>query len=261
VTYGVIAGTGLVDLLEPAGGVESLQTPYGEVPVILGTLGGEEVAFVNRHGPRGFLPPHLVNHRGNLFAFRSLGVERVLAAASVGSLNERLQPGDFVLVNQFLDFTKSRALTFYDSTDRPPVHVDVSDPYCPELRGDLALAGLPLGDRLHAAGTYVCAEGPRFETPAEISMFRRLGADVVGMTGVPEVVLAREAGICYACVAIVTNWAAGIAAERLDARAVTEAMTHHVRAVRDLFAAAVARGAERPGPCVCQSLGGPEWPP
>jgi 5'-methylthioadenosine phosphorylase len=261
VTYGVIAGTGLLDLLGTAGNSQVVRTPYGDVTVTLGTLGGEEVAFLNRHGPKGFVPAHLVNYRGNLFALRTLGVQRVLATASVGSLNERLQPGDFVLVNQFLDFTKSRPLTFYDPAERPPVHVDVSEPYCPGLRGDLARAGFPLGDRLHAAATYICAEGPRFETPAEITMFRRLGADVVGMTGVPEVVLAREASLCYACVAVVTNWAAGISAERLEAQAVVEAMSHHAQTLRDLFAEAIKRGADRAGPCICQSLGGAEWPP
>jgi 5'-methylthioadenosine phosphorylase len=260
VLYGVIAGTGVADLLESPGEQRLVQTPYGEVAFAVGTLGGQEAAFINRHGPRGFLLPHRVNYRGNIFALRDLGVQRVLATAAVGAISEHLIPGHFVLLDEFLDFTKARPLTFFDQGDRPPVHVDVSEAYCPNLRGDLTQAGLPLGERLHPAGTYLCAEGPRFETPAEIQVFRSFGADVVGMTGVPEVVLAREAGLCYASAAVVTNWAAGIASEPLDSDEVAEVMRANMDRLRDLFAGAIARGADRPGPCRCQSLGG-EWPP
>ncbi len=250
--YAVIGGTGLQALAGEGAEKRIVETPYGDVVVSLADVAGQEVAFLHRHGPEAKTPPHKINYRGNIFALHSLGVKRVLAAASVGSLNERLQPGDFVVLTQFIDFTKSRASTFFDDPDKPLVHVGMDEPYCPNLRGDLVHAGLSLGERLHAAGTYVCAEGPRFETPAEITMFRQLGADVVGMTGVPEAVLAREANLCYAAVTIVANWAAGLSRDPVSQEMVTAAMAEHEPVVRSLLTDAIQRGAARTEECKCQ---------
>ena len=250
--YAVIGGTGLQALAGDRAERRFVRTRYGDVHLSVADVAGQEVAFLHRHGTEAKTPPHKVNYRANICALRSLGVKRILAAASVGSLNERLQPGDFVILTQFLDFTKSRASTFFDEPDQPLVHISMDEPYCPDLRGELAQAGKSLGERLHVAGTYVCAEGPRFETPAEITMFRQLGGDVVGMTGVPEVVLAREANLCYALVAIVANWAAGLSREPLSQDAVTQAMVGYEPLVRSLLVAAIERGSARTEECRCQ---------
>lgn len=241
----VIGGTGVYDpaMLEDAR-EERVDTPYGAVTVTVGRLASaadaRRVAFLARHGAGHATPPHRVNYRANVWALRELGVRRVLATAAVGSLREDLEPGRFVLVDQFLDFTKSRPATFYDGEGRGVVHVDVSEPYCPHLRAILASACGDLGIPHAAGGTYVCTEGPRFETPAEIRMFARLGGDVVGMTGVPEVVLARELSLCYATVAMVTNYAAGISPRPLTHSEVVEVVNANAARLRALFLRALA---------------------
>src|SRR5690606_29757669 len=187
-----------------------LDTPYGEVEVQIGRYKGVEVAFMPRHGKGHSIPPHRINYRANIWGLKMLGVEVILATAAVGSINPEMKPGNFVIVDQFLDFTKGRTSTFFDDGSQGVVHVDVTEPYCPAVREVLIETGRELGLRLHDRGTYVCVEGPRFETAAEIRAFRILGGDVVGMTSVPEAVLAREAGICYAAMAMVTNMGAGM---------------------------------------------------
>ena len=211
----IIGGSGFYDV--PGCSLKDkwlVRTQYGDVSVLVYEApGGGEFVFLPRHGERHTAPPHRVNYRANVLALKLCGVERVIALASVGSLREGLRPGDFVLLDQFIDFTKSRPSTFHDGSDDADggvVHVDVTEPFCPEMRA--CILGAPReGFTLHPTGTYVCAEGPRFETAAEIRMFAALGGDVVGMTLVPEVVLARELGLCYAGLAVVTNYAAGIA--------------------------------------------------
>lgn len=212
----IIGGTGVYNpgILENVK-EEIIQNRYGQVRVATGVYQGMEVAFLARHGTGHSLPPHLVNYRANIFALRELGVERILATAAVGSLNLDMKPGDFVLVDQFLDFTRGRQSTFYDGDEQGVVHCDMTYPYCEEMRHIVERVATGLGIRVHPGGVYVCAEGPRFETAAEIRMYRQLGGDVVGMTSVPECVLARELGICYATVAMVTNFAAGIAPTKL----------------------------------------------
>lgn len=185
-----------------------VSTKYGDATVfIFIDPSGTEFAFLPRHGERHTCPPHKINYRANIMALRTCGVERIIAVTSVGSLREAIRPGDFVLTDQFLDFTRSRPSTFYDGEQ--VVHVDMTEPFCEDMRNcimQIRSAGLTV----HPRGTYVCAEGPRFETAAEIRMFASIGGDVVGMTMVPEVVLARELGMCYAGIAVVTNYAAGI---------------------------------------------------
>lgn len=208
---GIIGGTGLYspDFLDyPCS--ELISTPYGEVALYRGRYGGHEVFFLPRHGTGHLLPPHRVNYRANLWALREVKAERVLATAAAGSLSRRIRPGDVVALDQFIDFTRSRPSTFFEGDQAGLQHVDLTEPYCPEIRAAFLAAAVSLGLPFHRRGCYVCTEGPRFETPAEIKMFRLLGGDVVGMTNVPEVVLAREAGLCYGAVALVTNYAAGI---------------------------------------------------
>jgi len=244
----VIGGTGVYDpaLFEEATARE-VSTPYGVVTVQVGRFRHREVAFLNRHGAGHAVPPHRVNYRANVAALKALGVRAILATAAVGSLNVNMAPGHFVFVDQFLDFTRSRPQTFYD--DRV-VHLDLTEPYCPELRRVLWEKAQELGLPAHPRGTYVCTEGPRFETPAEIRMFRHMGADVVGMTGVPEVVLAREAEICYAAIAVVANYAAGVTPARLSHPEVVAAMEGYGVDLRRLIMATLeALDVERD--CAC----------
>ena len=249
--FGIIGGTGFYGLSAEQSRLDTVETPYGPVEVARPRVGGVEVAFIARHGWHHSIPPHRVNYRANIRALKQLGVTNVLASAAVGSMCEEMPPGCLVSLSQFLDFTRSRASTFFDGEGGEVVHVDMTQPYCPHLRDELAAAASTLGEQLAEAGTYVCAEGPRFETPAEIRMFRQLGGDVVGMTSVPEVVLAREAGICYATIAIVTNWAAGISAEPVRHEEVSGFMDRQVPRVQALFEQVVR--AHIDVDCVCRS--------
>jgi len=242
--FGIIGGTGF-DSIGNDAEERIIDTPYGQVAVHVASLGGQEVAFIARHGRDHVIPPHLVNYRANVEALKSLGVTRVLASAAVGSLNAIMQPGDFVLPVQFIDFTRARQSTFYDGAGEVR-HIDVTVPYCPQLRDALQHAGAFLGGDLHPAAVYVCTEGPRFETPAEIEMFRRLGGDIVGMTGVPEAPLAREAGICYAALAVVTNWAAGLADGPLAHDAISSQVSDQMVTVKRLFTGVIASWQEQP---------------
>ncbi|MDR1204598.1 MAG: S-methyl-5'-thioadenosine phosphorylase [Peptococcaceae bacterium] len=225
VEIAVIGGTGVyrADMLEDAAWRE-VRTRYGAAEVLVGRLEGRSAAFLTRHGKGHSAPPHLINYRANIMALKQLGVRRVVATAAVGSLNERMKPLDFVLADQFLDFTKARKNTFFEGGADGVVHLDVSDPYCHEVRSVIEAQAKALGMPVHQGGCYVCTEGPRFETPAEIRMFRQLGGDLVGMTSVPEVLLAKEAGMCYAVIAMVTNYAAGISENPLSHAEVLEAM-------------------------------------
>ncbi|HHV62707.1 MAG TPA: S-methyl-5'-thioadenosine phosphorylase [Firmicutes bacterium] len=237
---GIIGGTGVYDpgILHDIR-TERVDTAYGEVELKFGHYKGEEIAFLARHGWTHSVPPHRVNYRANISALKDIGVERVIATSAVGSLNPSMKPGDFVILDQFLDFTKCRESTFFDGQDGRVVHVDFTQPYCPTVRESLIRAGRELGLAPHEKGCYVATEGPRFETPAEIHMYRMLGGDVVGMTGVPEVVLAREAGLCYGTVAIVTNFAAGISKAPLTHAEVVEAMKESSKRLRDYIMRAI----------------------
>lgn len=209
-TIGIIGGTGIYEIVELGKDVEKkvLETPYGPSPEMsIFKLHDREVVFMSRHAVGHANPPHMVNYQANIWALKEMGVERVLATNAVGSLDLSIKPGDLVVPHDFLDFTKLRKNTFYD--DRT-VHVDVTEPYCPELREILASSGQVIGE-----GVYVCTEGPRFETAAEIQMYRQLGGTLVGMTGLPEAVLARELEICYASICTVSNYAASISPDKL----------------------------------------------
>jgi len=249
----VIGGTGVYDprLLEDIA-YETVSTAYGDVKVTRGVYRGKEVVFLARHGAEHSVPPHLINYRANIMALKKLGVRSILATAAVGSLNPQMKPGEFVFVDQFVDFTKGRTQTFFESRPEGVVHIDLTEPYCPELRKILVRAARSLNLPACDGGTYVCTEGPRFETPAEIKMFRQLGGDLVGMTGVPEVVLAREAEICYAAVASVTNFAAGIAPYRLSHQEVVEMMQGQGENIRRLLMQAVS-WIDEDRECACQA--------
>jgi 5'-methylthioadenosine phosphorylase len=204
----VIGGTGFECLFKPSRQLR-VGTPYGIAPPLaIGRIDKKEVAFLPRHDSNHSTPPHKINYRANIYALYKMGVERIIAINAVGAINQDFKPGGIIIPNDFIDFTKLRNETFYD--EAPVTHVDFSQPYCPELRKILIenskKSGLGVWDR----AVLVCTEGPRFETPAEIEMFRRLGCDIVGMTGAPEAVLARELEMCYVAFCFVSNMAAGI---------------------------------------------------
>ena len=249
----IIGGTGVYDPSILSGiREEKIATPYGVVKAVLGSYQGREVAFMARHGADHSVPPHLVNYRGNIYGLRQLGVKNILATAAVGSLNPVMKPGQFVFVDQFLDFTGGRTSTF---VEEGVVHLDMTDPYCPGLRGVLAAAAEKEGLECHHGGTYVCTQGPRFETVAEIRMFKQLGGDLVGMTSVPEVVLAREAGMCYATIAMVTNFAAGISPNKLSHQEVLEIMAENAEKLKGLVMRAIS-GMDPGQPCQCHQENG-----
>ncbi|MEM3627200.1 MAG: S-methyl-5'-thioadenosine phosphorylase [Candidatus Bathyarchaeia archaeon] len=219
VKIAIIGGTGFEKFLEN-GKKLRLGTPYGLAPPLsIGKIGDKETIFLPRHGPGHTLPPHRINYRANIYALYEIGAERIIAINAVGAINRDFKPGDIVIPHDFVDFTKIRSTTFYD--EAPVTHVDFSQPYCPEIRK--LIIETAEKQRLHVwdRAVLVSTEGPRFETPAEIEMFRRLGCDVVGMTGVPESVLARELEMCYAAVCYISNMAAGMQ-ERLTVQEVAE---------------------------------------
>lgn len=236
---------------------ETVETKFGVAHVTRGNLRGRELIFLHRHGPRRNIPPHRINYRANIAALKQLGVTAIFATTAVGGLHDDWPPGTLVLLDQFLDFTKARPTTFFDlpqpllgkEGSELPVHVDMTEPYCPRLRRLLLNVAEQMNVALVPQGVYVCMEGPRFETPAEIRMLKMLGGDVVGMTGVPEVVLAREAGICYAGVSIVTNYAAGISPAPLTHQEVMDAMAEHAPKLLRLFLVASETYADEDCSC------------
>ncbi|MBO8126239.1 MAG: S-methyl-5'-thioadenosine phosphorylase [Firmicutes bacterium] len=248
---GIIGGTGVYDpeILSDIS-EEEVVTPYGTIKVTLGKFGEKEVVFLPRHGAGHKVPPHKINYRANIWGLKMLDVTEVISTSAVGSLNKEMPPGEMVLLDQFLDFTKNRVYTFYDGGPAGVVHVDYSEPYCPRVREVLLAAAKEEGINLIPKGTYVCTEGPRYETPAEIKAFSVLGGDLVGMTNVPEVVLAREAGLCYVSVALVTNWAAGISPHPLTHKEVVEIMNANIAKLRRLLMKSITALTEDPD-CPC----------
>jgi len=213
---------------------ETIETRWGNARVTLAQIGKRDIVFLHRHSPTRevHLPPHRINYRANIAALKTLGVTGILASTAVGGLHREWPPGTLVLLDQFIDFTSARDKTFFDER---AVHVDSTEPYCARLRNLLLDSARELSLDLRDGGTYLCADGPRFETPAEIKIFQSWNAEVVGMTGVPEVVLAREANISYAGVSIVTNAAAGILPQALTQSEVLQAMRAALPQVTQLF--------------------------
>lgn len=187
---------------------EVIATGSGTIPVLFGTVDDHPVVYITRSGGRAGVAPHLVPYKANIVALRKLGVRRILATSVVGSLDPSIEPGTLVVLDQFLDFTRTRLTTMFGGGGF--ANVDVTDPYCPGLRKALHSA-TPPDHPARGAGCYVGVDGPRYETRAETRMYRQLGGDVIGMTNLPEVVLARESGLCYASLAVVSNLAAGLA--------------------------------------------------
>ncbi len=205
---GIIGGTGLEHLLEKAERIR-IGTAYGlPPPISVGEIHGKPVAFLPRHGVQHSIPPHKVNYKAETYALHKIGVKRIIATNAVGAINAEFAPSDLVVPHDLVDFTKLRHLTFYD--DAPVTHIDLSNPYCPEIRRFLIGTAREYDIQARDQAVLACTEGPRYETPAEIKMFRGLDCDIIGMTGVPEAVLARELEMCYATLCFVSNMAAGM---------------------------------------------------
>ncbi len=209
---GIIGGTGLTQLENlKTTRREISRTPYGEAsqPLIFGELAGNEVVFLARHGGGHTIPPHAVNYRANIWALHEAGVKCLLSIATTGGIAENLNPGDLVLPNQIIDYTHGRKNTYHDGIDMPVKHIDFTEPYSEYLRGICRQAANNIKQALYDGGVYGCTQGPRLETKAEIIRMERDGVTIVGMTGMPEAVLARELGIKYAALCPVANDAAG----------------------------------------------------
>jgi 5'-methylthioadenosine phosphorylase len=216
---GLLCGHHIPDLLKHPEKIQ-IETPYGAITVHSSTMGSHEVFFIHRHGEDSNLPPHQVNHRGNIQAFASCHVSCILSVGTVGSMKKNIKPGDLVIPHDFVDATKSRPQTFYDGAR---VHVDMSEPFCSSLRDALIHSCTTKGVAFHKKGVCLVTEGPRLETAAEIQLYSHI-ADIVSMTLVPEVVLAREKGICYASLCLVCNMAAGLQ-HRLTAEDIAKVYT------------------------------------
>jgi len=209
---GIIAGTGFYNLPALAGAAAtSIETIYGKALITSGSWHGAEIAFLTRHGVDHSVPPSAVNYRANIIALKDLGVDFVIAVNVVGGIDPNLPAGSLQLLDDFVDFTHGRADTFFDGLQPGGVqHIDMSHLYDTQVKVAMSAAAKDAGLTLHTGGVYAGFNGPRFETPAEIRMAALAGATVVGMTGVPEVSLAKEAGLRYAAIALVVNAAAGV---------------------------------------------------
>ena len=206
---GVFGGSGFYEFLDDVEEV-AVQTPFGapSARVRVGDVGGRRVAFLARHGTGHEVPAHRINYRANLWALRRLGVRRVIGPCAVGSLQPHVRPTEFVVCDQLVDRTKAREDTFFNG---PLVnHISFADPYCPELRQVVIDEGRAEGITMHGEGTVVVIEGPRFSTTAESQWFRSMGWHVVNMTQYPEAALARELGMCYGNISLVTDYDAGL---------------------------------------------------
>lgn len=205
----MFGGSGFYSFLDDITEVE-VDTPYGRpsAPFHLGTIGDRRIAFLARHGTNHQFPPHRINYRANLWAMRALGVTRILAPCASGSLQPHIHPGEFVVPDQFVDRTSGRADTFFEGPTAN--HVSMADPYCPELAAVALQAGRDQGITMHEGGTVVVIQGPRFSTKSESRWFRSAGWEVINMTQYPEAALARELGLCYASVALITDYDTGL---------------------------------------------------
>lgn len=250
---GVFGGSGFYALLEDVEEIE-LETPYGRpsAPVAIGELDGVPVAFMPRHGPSHELPPHRINYRANVWAMREVGVRRLLGPNACGALRADLELGEFVVCDQFVDRTWGRADTFYDGPE--VTHVSAADPYCPDLRALVVEAARELGITVRDGGTIVTIQGPRFSTRAESKWFQAAGWDVIGMTAYPEGILARELELCYASIAMVTDYDVGVdGSEPVSGAGVLEVFQANVERLRRLIATVVPRIPAQPAEHLCST--------
>ncbi|GKS66952.1 5'-methylthioadenosine phosphorylase [Nitrosarchaeum sp.] len=235
VEIGIFGGTGIYDsgILENAQEI-TMDTPYGKPSdsITVGIFKGRKVAFLPRHGKKHTIPPHMINYKANIWAFKELGITRIIAPSAVGSLKEEIEPGHFALPTQFLDFTKSRNGSF--SELERVIHISVAEPFCSELQSSILKVVEEQNFPIHQDCTYVCIEGPRFSTKAESKLYRSIGAGIIGMTLVPECQLAREAQICYASISTVTDY--DVWAEKpVTAKEVLETLSKNIERTKKIL--------------------------
>ena len=250
---GIIGGSGLYEM-EGLESVEErrIETPFGQPSdaYIMGSLEGRRVAFLPRHGRGHRLMPSELNFRANIFGFKLLGAEWVISAAAVGSMREDIPPRDIVIPDQFFDRTKGRISTFFG--DGIVAHVSFADPTCPILGKQLLAAGQSVGARMHWGGTYLCMEGPQFSTRAESRIYRSWGVDVIGMTNLQEAKLCREAEICYATLAMVTDYDVWHDTEAdVSVEAVVAILKQNAETAKAIIKAAVSSFPARREGCHC----------
>lgn len=254
---GIIAGTGMYDPLEQLAqkGMEEkiIITPFGPTKCKVGKIFGNFVVIITRHGIGHSVPPHMINYRANIWALKDLGVEEIFATTAVGSCNPSMKPGHFVVCNQILDFTKNRVDSFFDGQGGLVAHVDFTNPYCSVLREKVMHCLKKLDFEFHATGCYVCTEGPRFETAAEVRMFAQLGGDVIGMTNMPEALLAREAEICYVNCSTVVNMGAGIQKEPLSHIQILNATKDNYKKMGEIITEYVRFKGKTKSTCNCHN--------
>lgn len=247
---GVFGGSGFYELLDNPREFK-MNTPYGapSSPVMIGEIGGKTVAFLPRHGKDHSLPPHMINYRANVWAMKELGVARIIGPNACGSLQKEVEPGHFVICDQFVDRTSGRKDTFYDG----PIttHVSSADPYCPTMRQVAVDCSKELGITVHPTGTVVVIQGPRFSTRAESKWFASQGWEVINMTQYPECYLARELEICYCNISLITDHDAGAeGAEPVTNDEVVRVFNENNQKVKDLLYAMVPRLPEERA-CIC----------
>lgn len=245
---GIIGGTGTKSLLETYSIIskKKINTKYGTAPEIsILDIENKEVAYIPRHSEGHSVPPHKINYRANIEALKDIGVTQVYATNSVGSLDTNIEPGSILIPDNFIDFTQNRVSTFFDEE---VVHIDCTDPYCETLRNNLIKS-----NDVHPYGIYIATEGPRFETGAEIQFYKLIGGKVVGMTGVPEVVLAKEKQMCYSSICTVTNYAASISPTKLTITEVVDAMHDCQEKLIQLITRTV-KNTEGNYDCECQHI-------
>jgi 5'-methylthioadenosine phosphorylase len=253
---GVFGGSGFYAFLETVETVE-VETPYGKpsAPVTVGEVGGAKVAFLPRHGSSHELPPHRIPYRANVWAMRELGVRRIIGPCASGALRRDLALGDFVVCDQFVDRTVGRPDTFYDGPET--THVSAADPYCPDLRRCLLETAAELGIPAQDGGTVVVVQGPRFSTRAESRWFQTMGWDVINMTAYPECHLARELELCYATIAMVTDYDVGVEGRPPVAAAeVIRVFEENNARLRDLLFAAIPKIGPQPDDLCATALRG-----
>ncbi len=232
---GIIGGSGVYNLpwLEDSREQE-IKTKYGNVIVKVGYLDEYEVVFISRHGAEHKIPPSAINYRANILALKEIGVTEILATYAVGGIDPKMEPGDFAILTQFIDFTHGRKSTFFDEPGNVK-HTDVSDPYSPILRNHIQMALIQENALFHPSAVYICTNGPRYETPAEIKAFAMMGATVVGMTGATEVILSAELGIPFAGLTVITNLAAGVSKKKLNHEEVVEIFNKRIKTVSNVL--------------------------
>jgi len=242
----IIGGSGLTNLKNlQITRREVILTPFGEpsAPMVFGQLSGKEVVFLPRHGPSHTIPPHDINYRANLWAIKQTGATKVIAVNAVGGISSGfLASGTLVIPDQIIDYTYGRSHTFFGSEHKQVTHVDFSNPYCDELRKVLIdAASTDARFKVIGHGTYGATQGPRFESAAEILRMERDGADIVGMTGMPEAGLARELDLCYASISVVVNPAAGKGGETISLKEIEKNLETSMTYVRSLLELAIPR--------------------